>query len=173
MSRRRHGFTLPEVLIVTLLAALLLGVSATAVITLAKGSESLINYAEMNTQSRHALDTLGGLLRSASEVDAARGDYFEFDRLKEDGSEEHVILRFNSADKTLEASVGGTTRTLLRDVNTMAFNYFTFRQDSTSNPLEVKHVQLEAELTREVLTLTNRNYIISARYMLRNHRVNN
>lgn len=171
--RHRGAFTLPEVLMAMALAAILLTVSASALIGLAKGSESLINYAEMNSQSRHALDRLGGLLRSASDVAKATDDTFEFDRLTEDGTSEHVILALDRSTGVLKATVGGVESILLRDVNSLDFNYFTLRQDPTTNPLEVKHVQLEAELTRNVLTLTNRNYIISARFMLRNHRVSN
>lgn len=170
---RRAGFSMPELIVATAIAAILLTVSATALATLGKGSQSLINYSEMNSQSRHALDTLGGYLRSTSEVFTANADYLSIERIKDDGTTESVIFSHDSADKTLEVTVDGVTRTMLSDINFMQFNYFTFRQDATTNPLEVKHVQLEAELTREVLTLTNRNYIISARFMLRNHRVSN
>lgn len=160
-------------MLATLLASIILTVSATALATLGRGSQSLINYTEMNATSRHALDRLGGLLRSASKVHLAQPDRLLIDRITEDGSTESVDFVYDASARTLTVTVNGQSRTLLRDIEQMNFHYYTFRQADTLNPIEVKHVQMEAELTRRIFAITNRNYIISARFMLRNHRVSN
>ncbi len=53
-------------------------------------------------------------------------------------------------------------------------NYYRYNRDELAlNPLETKHIQLEAKLQRNVLGITNTNYIISARFMMRNKDVTN
>lgn len=168
-----RGFSLAELLIATAIAAMILTVAASTVVTLAKGSRSLMNYTEMNTQSRHALDNLGLYLRSASDVHTATSTRLVIDRIDHAGNTEKIAYDYDPDARTLTMTRGGLARIILTDVDSLSFNYFTLRQAPTLNPLEVKHVQLEAELTRDVLSLTNHNYIISARFMLRNRRVSN
>lgn len=170
---KRSGFTLVEVLIAMVLGTMILAVAASVTGGLAKGSQSLINYSEMNTQSRQALSNLGSLLRSGSTVLEASDDQLRFIRLTESGDPETLTYSYDNARKVLLLTRSdGSVTEVLRDVSHLSFNYFTYRQNSTEEPLEIKHVQLEAEMTRRVLGLANRNYVISARFMLRNKRVN-
>jgi len=188
-SRRRlslhssRGFTLTEMLIAMTLAALVLARTTGAIMALVKGSQSLVNYSEMNTESRFALENLGRNLRSANSVKAVANDGFRITRVRSDGTQEDLRYDYDAQARTLALSnlTSGENRVLLHDVNSLTLNYYKLRSSSgagaaaepTSSPLEVKHVQLEAELRRDVLNLANRNYIISARFMLRNHRVSN
>ncbi|MFP4540235.1 MAG: type II secretion system protein J [Opitutales bacterium] len=171
----RAGFTLVEILIAMTLSALALTVTASGLLALGKGSESLLNYSEMNTESRAALELLGRHLRSTQDVSAASATGFVITRLDSAGQPQD--LRYNyEADKgtlTVTDLATGDAEILLRDVSSLTLAYYTLQQAPTSNALEVKHVQLEAELERQVLSVANRNYIISARFMLRNRRVSN
>jgi len=169
----RKGFTLPEMMVATALSAILLTVVTATIMTMLKGSESLINYTEMNTQTRHTLDVLGRNLRSVNNVLSATSSELKVTRINDMGVSEEVTYTYDSGAQTLSLRQGGTTQVILRDINTLDFTYYTLRHAVTVNPLEVKHVQLEAELLRRVLRLSNRNYIISARFMLRNRTVSN
>lgn len=174
-ARHTRGFTLPEMMISIVLMAIVLSMTASAVLALAKGSQSLVNYSEMNTESRFALENLGRHLRSASDVISVSETTFQIKRVNGSGATEEIQYVHNPSTRTFTMNnlSTGETDVLLNDVNSLTLNYYTLRQDPTTAPLEVKHIQLEAELTRDVLTLTNRNYIISARFMLRNRRVSN
>jgi len=171
-------------LIAMTLAALVLAGTTSAIMALVKGSQSLVNYSEMNTESRFALENLGRNLRSANSVKAVANDGFRITRVRSDGTQEDLRYDYDAQARTLSLSnlTSGENRVLLHDVNSPhAAIYYKLKPtygtgaaaEPTSNPLEVKHVQLEAELRRDVLNLANRNYIISARFMLRNHRVSN
>ena len=176
--RQSGGFTLPEMMFAVLIGSIGLSIAAGSIIALAKGSESLINYTEMNTESRQTLQLLGRQLRSTTEVVSASSTSLTVDCIESDGSLTRYAYVYSSANKTLTmtstpASGPTLTDVLLNDINYLTFDYYTLRHDATTTPLEIKHVQLEAELMRTVLVQTNRNHIISARFMLRNKRVSN
>lgn len=162
-----------EMLMATVLATLVLAIAASATLALAKGSQSLINYSEMNTESRFALENLGRNIRSANSVVTVNASEVRFTRITGDGSVEEIQYVYDQDAETLTYRNVTTdeSKVLLHDINTLTLNFYTLRHNTTTNPIEVKHIQLEAELRREVLNLVNRNYIISARFMLRNHRV--
>ncbi len=173
LRRTNVGFTLVEIMIAMALATVLLAGATAVMLAMAKGSESLINYSEMNTQSRRALSNLGTNLRSGMDIIDASETHLTFTRLPEAGPPEELTFRYDSGNQQLILELeDGSSEIVLRDVTSLNFHYYTHLQDSTTHPLEIKHVQLEAELTRRVVSLTNRNYVISARFMLRNKRVN-
>lgn len=165
----RGGFTLIEVMVAMTIGTLLLASAYTTLLSLAKGSQSVVNYTEMNTQTRHALEIFGRDARMAEDVKTAtalravlvvEGDTVEY--------------RYEPTAKVLYRIVkGGTPRAVIFDVEDLTLNYYTLRHDPTNNPLEVKHIQLEAMLERRVISLANTNYIISARFMMRNKHVSN
>jgi|TARA_B110000495_G_C23022609_1_gene606920 hypothetical protein len=161
-----------------LIGSVALSIATGSIMALAKGSESLINYTEMNTQSRVALQLIGRQIRSAADVVSASSSTLTVDCIEGDGSTTRNAYVYSSTNKTLTVTstpAGGSSvsNVLLNDINYLAFDYFTLRHVTTTAPLEIKHVQLEAELLRNVLAQTNRNHIISARFMLRNKRVSN
>lgn len=162
-------------MISVVLAGIILGIATSGVLTLATGSQSLINYSEMNTQSRHALENLGRNLRSADSVLVATENELRITRVTSSGAPEEVqYLRDTTNDiLTFNNLTTGESTVLLRDINTFTFNYYTLRHNPTTIPLEVKHVQMESELRRRVINQFNRNYIISAQFMLRNRTVSN
>jgi prepilin-type N-terminal cleavage/methylation domain-containing protein len=174
-ARATGGFTLPEMMIAAVIGSIALSIATGAVMALAKGSQSLINYSEMNTESRQTLQELGRQLRSASNVLEANSSRLRIETIESDGTIRELLYDYDSGDETLTLTdiTADTSKVILHDVNSLDFDYFTLRHAATTTPLEIKHVQLEAELKRNVLKLTNRNHIISARFMLRNKRVSN
>ena len=181
-QKSKAGFTLVEVMVSTVIGVILLTSTYATVMSLAKGSESMINFSEMNSQTRIAIELFGRDSRMAEEVKSATTESL---RMAWDVSINGTSYT-NDVEYTYVPSAGTFTRTtyrpngtvndtriLLYDVQDMDFNYYTLLHSSTTNLLDIKHVQLEAKLEREVLRITNTNYIISARFMMRNRDVSN
>ena len=86
-----------------------------------------------------------------------------------------IFVDDNETDpsKKTVASINGARTTFLYDVDELNLKYYNFRQSQTTNHREIKHVQIEGLMERRVLNLTNTNYVISARFMMRNKDVTN
>jgi len=184
-SNSRKGFTLAEMLMAMTISSFILAGAYASIISLAKGSESLINYTEMNNQCRYALELFSRDMRMAADVlqhDFNKGSLV-IERVQPDGSS--IFIRYHYIDdsgtgghfKREEWSVypGNPSFDLLKDdvlmfdVEALELRYYRFNRDVVAlNPLEVKHVEIEAELQRDVLGIVNTNYIVSARFMMRN-----
>lgn len=187
----RSGFTLAEVLITITISGFILTSAYAAIISLAKGTESLVNYTEMNNHSRRALELFGRDARSTSDVHDWTSSKCTIRRKLWNGSsysDRFITYEFHTNAGTLTRSIytvandaPGTllgTEILLYDVEDLFFTYYRLHDPEIADYdplarslLEVKHVQLEALLERKVLTTKNTNYIISARFMMRNKHV--
>ncbi len=187
--KSKKGFTYIEVLMALTISSFILTASYATIMSLAKGSESMINYAEMNSQSRNALEMLGRDSRMARDVELATTTEVMLER-EINGTVYDIYYAFNDKTGTFSRTIfkddnlsdpksktlatrDDAQRTYLYDVEQLAFTYYNFRQNQTTNTREVKHVQIEGILERRVLNLYNTNYIISARFMMRNKDVTN
>lgn len=178
--KQKSGFSLVEIMVSMTIATFILASSYATLISLSKGTESMVNFSEMNGQTRNALELFGRDSRMASSVIHARTRSFRMER-EMGGNQIEVRYRYIPNAKTFERitfdDTGTVTgrRTLLYDVDDLNFNYYTARQAQTNGTglADIKHVQLEAKLERKVLNITNTNYIISARFMMRNRHVAN
>ena len=193
-QQSKAGFSLVEVLIAMVISVFILASSYATIISLAKGSESMINFSEMNTQSRIALEMFGRDARMTEDVTTFTTTKFTGKRELWDSQTNKYVDRFityefvpqagtftrtvNEVRIVKKAETPGTQvsqDTLLFDVEELNFYYYRLVDPEIPNydpiaktVLEVKHVQLEAKLKRRVLNLDNTNYIISARFMMRN-----
>lgn len=180
----KSGFTYIEVLMALTISSFILTASYATIISLAKGSESMINYAEMNKQSRIALEILGRDARMAYNVQTSTTTSIMLEReiqgtdydvyyvfVPEAGTFSRTIYRddnFNDPGKKTIASISNAEKTFLYDVDALKFTFYTLQHKKTTHSPEIKHVQIEGLLERRVLNVYNTNYIISARFMLRN-----
>jgi prepilin-type N-terminal cleavage/methylation domain-containing protein len=190
----KAGFSLVEILVAMTISVFILASSYATIISLAKGSESMINFSEMNTQTRATLEIFGRDARMCDDVhvftatkftglrevyDAATSSYVDRFITYEYVSQAGIFSRSVNKVATVKgAKIPGTLvnqETLLFDVEQMSFYYYRLVDPEIPNydpiartVLEVKHIQLEAKLKRTVLNLDNTNYIISARFMMRN-----
>lgn len=186
----KKGFTLVEMLMAMTISSFILAGAYASIISLAKGSESLINYTEMNNQCRHALELFSRDMRMASDVlqHDFKSDSIVIERDQPNGAS--IFVRYHYVNNS---GTGGHFRreewsvypgdpsfdlisedVLMFDVQALEFRYYRFDRDVAAlTPLEVKHVEIEAELERDVLGLSNTNYIVSARFMMRNKDVTN
>ena len=183
-KQAKKGFTLPEMMITLTISAIVLTSAYATLASLAKGSRSMINFSEMNTTSRFALEMFGRDARMARDVEVSTPSRVRLER-EIDGTTydvEYVYdaqagtfrrTIYNNDTNTIATGVARPDRVLIYDVSDLNLNYYTLRHAVTDRPIEVKHVQLEAVLERQVISLTNTNYIISARFMMRNKDVSN
>ncbi len=188
--KSKKGFSLVEVMVAMSLSTLLLASAYATLFSLAKGSESMVNFTEMNSQSRYALELFARDMRMASDVlqDDFSAHSVVVNRRRADGNNQIVRYAFIPASNNMEGHFRrqewdskddypgnpSADRVLLYDVDELSMNYYRYNRDELAlNPLETKHIQLEAKLQRNVLGITNTNYIISARFMMRNKDVTN
>lgn len=183
----KKGFSLAEIMVATTISAFILTSAYATIMSLAKGSESMINFSEMNGQTRVALELFGRDMRMASDVETASEQVVKVQKKVYIPSSNaniacDITYEFVPSAETFTRTIvrrdTGTTiedRILLYDVDALKFTYYSlinptdpWVSPAAHNPLEVKHVQIEAKLQRNVLNLKNTNYIISARFMMRN-----
>lgn len=185
--RSNSGFTLAEFMVAMTISMFVLASSYATVFSLAKGSKSMINFSEMNNQTRFAVELFGRDSRMAEDVTVANATTLTtlnsiWNSSTNAYRDYRVTYKYYPAAGTFKRTVvdvltGGTVedRILLYDVQDLKFTYYSLMNQAdplttleTNRLLEIKHVQIEAELQRKVLNVTNTNYIISARFMLRN-----
>lgn len=194
---KRRGFTLVELLVAVSLSVTLLAVIYSTFLVLAKGAVGVGNYSEMSQQSRIALDVFSNDARAANglivaskaqdggNVVSTSGLTFTYpDYLDSGGAQTEVAYVYtapsggDSGFLTRAETYSGTTtsRVVLQDMNSFKLKFFQAPGASfsaTAGPVAsvdswAKSIQLDAELKRKVVTTDNTDYIISARFMMRN-----
>ena len=193
-SSPKAGFSLVEVLVAMVISVFILASSYATIISLAKGSKSMINFTEMNTQTRYALEMFARDARMCENVYEFTGSkvsilrevwnpdtnsyvnrYVIYEHVPAAGTFTRSVHRAVPVSGELVPSTLINREVLLFDVEELNFFYYRLVDPEipgydpiAQTKLEVKHVQLEAKLERSVLNLENTNYILSARFMMRN-----
>lgn len=169
----RRGFTLAEVLIALMLAGFVLSASTGSLLFLAKSTTSMGNYQDMNMTSRFALEHFASDARMTADVNSATATSVSLEVYDAMGGQETVVYTYEADPQTFSRTVSGVTDVLLEDVISLDLTYFNLLMAETTQPLEIKEVQLQAVMRRDVLTVGNTNEIISARFLMRNRAVSN
>ena len=185
----KRGFTLFELMISMGILMIALASITGTFMAFAKSSVSVGEYVEMSHGSRMALEIFSRDIRSAETVEvlnAAKADGVVYTERGIDltfpsyHGDREVRYRYNTTSDILfriEIYDGiKSRRELLSGVRVFKIQFFeTPGSDFTSisGPLAsvdrwAKSVQLDAELVRTVMALDNTDYIISARFMMRN-----
>jgi len=138
-----------------------------------RSSASLANYIGMNKEGRVALEVISRDIRMAMDVNSASTTTLDIDVYGQGGITNNVYYTYDTDNKTIYRELDGTKEALMGNVESFSFNYFNLRRESTTSPISIKEVQMEAYMLRKTLALDNSNYIISARFMMRNRPVSN
>lgn len=171
-GRLRRGFTLVEVMVTTVLSGMLMAGAMASILTLSQGSNSLVNYVDMNNQSRHALELFGRDIRGATAVRSMSAHRVVVDTSGPNKTTLRVTYEYVPAAGALYRREGnGTPRIILNNIEQFEIRYYNLRQGVAGVPLEVKHIQIESLMRQSSLRADNTNHIISAQYMLRNKNV--
>ena len=169
---RRRGFTLVEVMIATSLMAILTAAVLSSFIFILRAERSLANYAEMNTQARRLLEQLGRDARSAVDVTNTTASSITMSVPSNlSGSTQSVTYTYDSAAATVSRQIGGVTTVLVKNVNTLTFNFLNSSNAATASLLELKQMQVSLRILRTVQQATTSEYVISAQYTLRSKAV--
>lgn len=173
---RKRGFSLVELMVGMGLATLVLGISTGSLLFLSKSTAGFGNYQQMNMTSRLALDTFASVARMTVDVNSVSDSGCSLEVYNATGGMDTVVYQFEANSGEFSRSVnGGAADVILENVEFLDLDYFNIKptNNATTIPLEVKEIQLQATLRRNVLSVGNTNEIISARFMMRNRAVSN
>lgn len=163
-------------MIALVLFALVMTTITSTYLTFAKHSTSMGNYTEMSMDSRYALEVLGRDIHAANSITKATTSQVTLTMPTELGGST-VDYTYDSTAKTLtrtitDASSNSTSRVLFDNLDSFGLNYFNRTGiDVTGRASilnEAKSVQLDARLLRKLLTVDNTDYVISAKFLIRN-----
>jgi len=180
---RLRAYTMVELIVSTGLLGLVMVSMVGTFMVFASGSKGVAAYTEMSQQSRKAMELFARDIRSADDVTAATPHNVLVDL--PDGA----YYGGGTAQYTFDQDLGifsriirdasnlvSSNEILLDGVEQFAFGYFDplgqpLSFDQASLLLSVKSVQIDAEMVRTVSRTEATDYIISARFMMRNRPV--
>lgn len=169
------GFTLVEMMVAVVLTGILSAMVMPTLIFFSKSMYSVGNYAKMGADSRTALEVLSRDLHVAASLNVASPTSMTVTLPSELDSAE-VVYSYNASTQQLTraATISGSTvtRMLFGDVDSFEFIYYNRLgvdvSASASILSQTKSVQINAKLLKEVAQIANTDYIISARFLMRN-----
>jgi len=177
------GFTLVELIMATAISGIILASMVGTFLTFALGARGVGAYTQMSKSSRMALEYFARDMRSAEDVRLvtessltivapSSGFYTGSEVTYDYDSDAKVLFRIERDAAANEIS----NQILLEGVEAFTFSYFdplgkSLSASSPSILLSVKSVQVDAELLREISRSDATDYIISARFMMRNRPV--
>lgn len=177
------GFTLVELIMATAISGIILASMVGTFLTFAVGVQSIGAYTQMSKSSRTVLEYFARDVRSAEDVRQvtessltivapSSGFYTGSEVTYDYDPDAKVLFRIERDAAANEIS----NQILLEGVEAFIFSYFDplgkrLSAKSPSILLSVKSVQVDAELLREVSRSDATDYIISARFMMRNRPV--
>jgi len=180
---RYRAYTLVELIVATGLLSIVLVSMVGTFMVFASGSKGVAAYTEMSQQSRKALELFARDIRAAEDVTTAT-QYDLLIQIPEDtyyggGTVQYTFdSEFGIYSRIVRDKFDAVTSNeiLLDGVAQFTFGFF----DPLGQPLDytqqslllsVKSVQIDAEMVRGVSRTEATDYIISARFMMRNRPV--
>lgn len=177
------AFTLTELMMATTISGLVLASIISTFLVFAVGSKSVGAYTMMSQDSRLVLEYFARDMRSAEDVTQAGADtlavrtpnssFYNGNSITYEFDEDTKLL-----SRIVEDSSGTeiSNKTLLEGVEQFTFSYFgplgaELNLNTASILLSVKSVQVDAEMRRSISRTEATDYIISARFMMRNRPV--
>jgi len=180
MRSDRRGYTLVELLVATSLLGIVMVSMVGTFIVFAAGSKGVAAYTEMSQQSRKALELFARDIRAAEDVTTAtqydllvkipENDYYGGGTVQYSFDQDFGIYSRIVRDKR---DVVTSNVILLDGVEQFTFGFYdplgtALDKSQASLLLSVKSVQIDAEMVRTVSRTEATDYIISARFMMRN-----
>jgi len=174
----RKAFSLVEMMVTLTILTLVLASIIPTFVFFTKSITSLGNYTVMSGESRGALELFGRDLHAAEDLTTATASELTVELPAELGAAT-VNYKYNSTDQNLirkKTDSSGTVlseKILFEDVAAFKFLYYNRLNVDVSNSAsilaEAKSVQINAKLLKKVITSNTTDYIISARFLMRNN----
>ncbi len=180
---RIRAFTMVELIVSTGLLGIVMVSMVGTFIVFASGSKGVAAYTEMSQQSRKALELFSRDVRAAEDVTIATQHNLLVEIPENDfysgGSVQYAFDEEFQIYSRIERDESGTVLSneiLLDGVEQFTFGYFdplgqSLDYSQESLLLSIKSVQIDAEMVRSVSQNEATDYIISARFMMRNRPV--
>lgn len=180
---RIRAFTMVELIVSTGLLGIVMVSMVGTFIVFASGSKGVAAYTEMSQQSRKALELFSRDVRAAEDVTIATQHNLLVEIPENDfysgGSVQYAFDEEFQIYSRIERDDSGTVLSneiLLDGVEQFTFGYFdplgqSLDYSQESLLLSIKSVQIDAEMVRSVSQNEATDYIISARFMMRNRPV--
>jgi len=176
--RKIRGFTLVEIMISIAIFSIMMASMMPTFIVFTKGMASLGNYASMSMSSRNALEHFSRDVHMARTLSVASAYEITLELPSDAGSYViHYQYDPNAGSFTRKqyAEDGVTllrTSVLFSDVSELNMVFYNRLDvdvtDEASILTETKTIQLNAKLVKKVMNQNNTDYIISARFLMRN-----
>lgn len=172
-----QAWTLLEMMISVAVAAVILAAIASTYIFASRTLDATANYAELDRQSRNALDQITSALRQAGAITNMTSTTIWMTSDTNAGSPYPMMLNWHSNTSTLEYTVNNVTNVLLKGCAFAKFSYFKRNPSNdttmlffTSNiPSETKVVVMDWICKKtNSLTLTDSESVQTAKVVLRN-----
>ncbi len=171
-ARPGRGMTLMEVMISLGLITLFFAAAISAVDFTGRSALGVLNYTQMNAESRSGLELFSRDARMAVDVTAFSQTSITFLLPGAAGSVTYALD--SSANTFVRTPTVGNARILMTRVDELEFERFNLLNQPASNHLETKQIQLQSRMERRVLgRFRTTDSVISARFILRNKRVSN
>lgn len=194
VEARRWGFTMVEIMVATALFSIVVGSILSTFMVFANSSEGLAAYVDMSMDSRSSLESCARDIRSSENILYATeteivlqypdnsfydGAYVKY--VFDDISGFFTRFKYDQSavvDTTTGAITGKliSENRLLEGVEKFVFNYYDPLGDpldpnSASLLLSIKSIQIDAKMLRTISKTSASDYIISARFLMRNRNV--
>lgn len=176
----RTGFTLTEVLIAVSLGAIIMLAVLTAFLMIGRSTAAAVNYIEMEKQARQGMERFGQDVRMAQYLTTVSANQVTLTIPSANGTDD-IDYIYDSSAKTFTRNgrdpvtyVANTSTTLIKNVQNCEFRRWMLGSTGPANS-DASADQLQIRLTisqKSVTVATNTNLVVSARFVMRNHRAN-
>ncbi|HEY1169817.1 MAG TPA: prepilin-type N-terminal cleavage/methylation domain-containing protein [Verrucomicrobiae bacterium] len=170
--RRQLGVTLMEMMVAVGVGSVVLAAVASLSFYTARSMAAMSNYADLDRQSRNALDQMTLKIRSASRLTSFSATSVSFLY-----NGQTLTYSYSASTKRLTETLGSSSSVLLEDCNSLQFSMFqrnvmngTFNQYTTTSITEAKSIIVTWTCARSLLgNLINSESVQSARIVIRNN----
>lgn len=175
-SGQTAGFTLLESMMVVVLATTVVTLLVPSLVFFSRSMFGVGNYCVMSAASRSGLEIFSRDLHAAESITMADESGLIV-TLPAELSSATVMYSYNYDDQELSRTItplagAVSRRVLFGDVDRFSFVYYNrLGVEVTDRPsvlIETKSVQINAKLIKQVVSVKNTDYIISARFLMRN-----
>ncbi len=174
---RRRGFTLTEIIVATGLSGIILAGVLGSFLFLGRAGIGLRQYAEMETQARHAMETFALDVRMAEAITWHSANSLTV-AIPTGAGKKDITYTYAPGQGAFIRAEGADRRTLIQGITEFNFTAYSISTApiafgnlaAASN--ETKQVQIALTTSRSAATVASTtNSVISARFILRNKRV--
>ncbi len=171
--RLRTGFTLVELMVTVAIGSIVLGGLAALMFYTGRSFAALVNYVDLDSYSRNALDTMSREIRQTRRLVSGTSTRLEF----EDFDGGSLIYEYNADARTLTRTRNGVTNAepLLKECNFLQFSMYQrnpvngkYDQYPTATAAQCKLVQLRWICSRDLIkSRRNTESVQSAKIVIR------